>query len=297
MIISASRRTDIPAFYAEWFMNRIEAGYCTVPNPFNRNHVSRVSLAPQDVDVIVFWTRNPRPLLAQLAELDSRGYRYYFLYTLLDYPRLIDPKSPPPAASLNTFRELVGHIGPERVVWRYDPIVFSDKTDPQFHQRTYRQIATELCGYTFRSVISIVTFYRKMEKRLRALGKEGIELTTVEGEALHDLMRALARTAHENNMEILSCAQNLNLSPSGIRPGKCIDDALISDVFGITVPSKKDPSQRSACGCVTSRDIGVYDSCLFGCKYCYATTSFDRARASHEEHDPSSPSLIGWYER
>ena len=137
MIISASRRTDIPAFYAEWFMRRIRAGYCTVPNPYNRKQVAKVSLAPDAVDVIVFWTRNPRPLLPHLAELDRCGYRYYFQYTVMDNPRAIDPKSPAADAAIKTFRELAGIVGAERIIWRYDPIVISAATPAEFHLSTY----------------------------------------------------------------------------------------------------------------------------------------------------------------
>ncbi len=122
MIISASRRTDIPAFYAEWFMQRIRAGYCTVPNPFNRGQVSTISLAPEDVDAIVFWTRFPRPLLPHLDELDRCGYRYYFQFTLLDYPRSLETHRPDVRQAVEAFRTLAERIGPERVIWRYDPI-------------------------------------------------------------------------------------------------------------------------------------------------------------------------------
>src|SRR5512135_950390 len=128
MIISASRRTDIPAFYSRWFMNRVRAGYCTVPNPFNANQVKRISLLPEEVDVIVFWTRNPRPLFPFLKELDVRGVRYYFQFTLLDNPRSIDPKTPPAESALQTFRALSEQVGPARVIWRYDPLVLSQIT-------------------------------------------------------------------------------------------------------------------------------------------------------------------------
>ncbi|MCX8024216.1 MAG: DUF1848 domain-containing protein, partial [Thermanaerothrix sp.] len=122
MIISASRRTDIPAFYTPWFIHRVRAGYCTVPNPFNHNQVSYVSLKPEDVDIIVFWTRNPAPLIPYLGELDARGLRYYFQYTIMENPRTIDKKSPPLQPAIETFVELSEKIGDERVIWRYDPI-------------------------------------------------------------------------------------------------------------------------------------------------------------------------------
>ncbi len=300
MIISASRRTDIPAFYAEWFMNRIKAGYCAVPNPFNRNQVSYVSLAPEDVDVIVFWTRNPRPLLRHLPELDRRGFRYYFQFTVMNNPRQIDPKSPPVEASLHTFRELAARIGPERVIWRYDPIVFSNLTGGQFHQDTFEYIAAGLHGITRRVVVSVVDDYRKAQKRMRDLTAQDVEITyfdaTRTSKRFDQLMTNLARLAGHYEMEIVSCAEEINLGRYNIRPGKCVDDDYIRQTFGLDVTVKKDPSQREACGCVVSKDIGMYDTCLFGCQYCYATQSFDRAKINFSEHNPASPSLVGWYD-
>lgn len=298
MIISASRRTDIPAFYAEWFMNRIRAGYCAVPNPFSRAQVSRVSLLPEDVEVIIFWSRNPRPLFIWLDELDRRGYRYYFQYTVMDNPRSLDLKSPPVEAAIRTFQELALRVGADRVIWRYDPIVFSDETGPAFHLKRYKQIAEALAGSTCRSVISIMDIYAKARSRLNQLSFAGVHLKGAQqtNEAIEELIPGLVQIASDANMEIVSCAEEFNLGQFGVRPGKCVDDEYIRRVFGIEVTPKKDPSQRKECGCVVSKDIGMYDSCLFGCQYCYATQSFDLAQRQHDEHDPLSPSLVGWYE-
>jgi hypothetical protein len=299
MIISASRRTDIPAFYAKWFIRRVHAGYCTVPNPFNANQVSRVSLKPRDVDVIVFWTRNPAPLMPYLDELDALGFQYYFQYTILKNPKELDQNGPAFEQSLSTFQRLSQKIGPGRVIWRYDPIVFTDKTGMSFHRETYQEIAQKLRGYTHRSVISIMDFYRKTQRRFQALEENGLSIYQVQGSSgnrFETLMSALARSAAENEMEIVSCAEEHDLSGFGIRAGKCIDDEYIGQTFGIEVGHKKDPSQRKACGCVISHDIGMYDTCLFGCQYCYATSSFDRAKINHSQHDPESPSLLGWHE-
>jgi hypothetical protein len=293
VIISASRRTDIPAFYSEWFMNRIRAGYCLVPNPFNRSQISRVSLAPADVDVIVFWTRNPRPLFAHLPELDDRGCRYYFLYTLMANPRQIDRGSPPVDEAVKTFRNLSDRIGPERIIWRYDPIFLTSITDTAFHVKTYRHIANELKGFTTRSVVSFVHMYRKIQKRIDALEAQGITLLPHDHKTLVPLMQSLAESASLNAMEIRSCADELDLQQYGIQPGKCVDDELISRVFGLDMEVKKDSCQRKNCSCVVSKDIGMYDSCLFGCTYCYATTSFERAKANHRMHNPEAPSLLG----
>ena len=293
MIISASRRTDIPAFYAKWFMNRIREGYCTVPNPFNPKQISRISLKPDDVDVIVFWTRYARPLLPFLNELNERGYRYYFLNTLMNNPRVLDPKSPSHKRSLNTFLELSHRMGKEKVVWRYDPIVFCSKTDTNFHKEAYHCIAEKLKGYTNRSIISIVDIYRKTAKRLHLLENRGIQITEPARNELNNLMKSLSISAKENGMEIQSCAEKPNISLHGIPSGKCIDDELIRRIFGLDGVRRKDPSQRSACRCVVSRDIGMYDTCLFGCVYCYATAGFDHARERHRNSDLTSPSLTG----
>ncbi len=296
MIISASRRTDIPAFYAEWIVHRLKEGYCTVANPYNRNQVTTISLKPEDVDAIVFWTRNPRPLMPYLDELDSRGYKYYFQYTILGYPRELDPKSPPAATAIETFRELAEGLGPNRVIWRYDPIVFTGITSPAFHEENFRRLAESLRGYTRRAVVSIVDIYRKIEKRLKELAGTPAAVRPCDAGDFGPLMCRLVELATENGMEIVSCAEEVDLRPFGILPGKCVDDRVIAEAFGIEVPKTKDPAQRKACGCVVSRDVGMYESCLFGCRYCYATKSFDQSKANYDSHDPDFPSLLGWHE-
>ena len=296
VIISASRRTDISAFYAEWMIHRLRAGFCTVPNPFSRSQVARISLLPSDVDAIVFWTRNPRPLMRYLSEIDGLGIPYYFQFTVLGLPRELDPKVPPLEITLRTFRELAQRLGPERVVWRYDPIVFSEKSPAEYHRERFTAIARKLAGFTNRVVVSIVDRYRKTERRMKALRDCGAGLIDCAPEALAGLMRHLAATAAANQMEIVSCAEEIDLTGHGIRPGRCIDHELIKQAFGKDVSAAKDPSQRPACGCVLSRDIGMYDSCLFGCQYCYATGSFERAAENYRRHDPRSPSLIGWHD-
>ena len=299
MIISASRRTDIPAFYAEWFINRVRAGYCTVPNPFNRQQISRVSLLPADVDVIVFWTRHPKPLFPYLAELDQCGYHYYFQYTILGYPPEIDPKAPRREVAINTFRALAERVGPERLVWRYDPIVFSQLTDAEYHAENYAQTAAALRGFNTRSVVSVMDMYAKIRKRMAALNAQGVGLVEYDGSPsprFADLMKSLVDSAAQNGMQIQSCAEELDLAGYGIKPGSCVDAEYFATTFGAKVGRQKDPHQRQACGCVISKDIGMYESCLFGCQYCYATGNFERARENQTQHNPQSPSLLGWYD-
>ena len=291
MIISASRRTDVPAFYSGWFMNRIEAGYCDVPNPFNPRQVTRVSLKPEDVDVVVFWTRNASPLLHRLKELDRNGYRTLFLYTVMDNPRSMDPRCPSWEESLTAFKALSDLIGPGRVSWRYDPMVFSNATPPDFHRKRFEEISRHLLGYTSRSIISVVNIYRKVRRRLSGLKAKGIEVTECEEKAFGELMGFMAAVARDRGMALSSCAQERDLTGYGVLPGKCIDDGQIREAFGLEVNQAKDPSQRKTCRCVLSKDIGMYDTCLYGCAYCYATTSFEKAKENYRRHDPDGPSL------
>lgn len=272
MLISASRRTDLPAFHAAWFLERVRAGWCDVANPVRSSQVTRVSLRPEDVTAIVFWTRDAAPLLPHLPELDARGYRYYWQYTLTGYPRVLEAHTPAVVEAVATMRRLADQIGPARVIWRYDPIVLTVATPPAWHAENFARLAEALRGTTERVVVSLFDEYRWMAPRLRRLANKGYALLdhAPECEDVAGLLRALAATAHACGMEIAACAEPVDLSTFGIAPGKCIDDALLHRLFGIAAPKAKDASQRPACGCVASRDIGWYDSCSHGCVYCYA---------------------------
>lgn len=294
MIISASRRTDIPAFYSEWFMNRVRESRCLVANPFNPRQISHVSLAPDDVDAIVFWSKNPAPLVPHLGELDALGHRYYFQYTLCDYPTELEPHVPPVGERIATFRELAQKLAPPRVIWRYDPVIVSNYTDADFHKRTFERIAAALEGSTTRVVISLVDYYGKVRRNLKPLERAGWqfqEFTGAETES-RDLLRWMAQTAQAHGLEIQCCSEAVNMADLGIRPGKCIDDGLLNELWGIPL-AKKDPGQRGACLCAASKDIGANDTCLHGCRYCYATNSPAAAAARRRQHDPASPILVG----
>lgn len=289
MIISASRRTDIPAFYSAWFMNRIRAGFCTVRKGFGE---TRISLAPADVDVIVFWTRNPKPLLPHLDELDRRGFRCYFQYTLTGAPKSLEPKSPPLDHAIAAFQELADRIGPDRVIWRYDPIVVTSETLPGWHVANHEKIAIALDGCTHRCVVSLVDFYKKAAARLQALPNVTVYTPslTQTPDSIARMTRLMLRTSMAHGMELQACSEN-SLAQHGATPGKCIDDQLIKEVWGIDVSHDKDGSQRRECGCVRSIDIGAYDTCPFACTYCYATNSPDLAKTQHRQHDPNAVSL------
>ena len=296
MIISASRRTDIPAFYTEWFLNRVREGCLFVRNPFNANQLTRVDLSPSNVEAIVFWTKNPAPILAHLNELDDRGYRYYFQFTLTAYPRSIEPFVPDEEKLLGTFRDLSARIGPERVVWRFDPVLISDITPEKVILGTFARLAGRLRGNTERVVVSFCRFYRTVKARLDRAGKEtGVRFHDVSADSgrIRAIAKEMAVIAQSSSMEITSCAEKLDLAEFNIGRGKCIDDGLIKRIFGITVPPTKDPYQREECRCVKSQDIGQYDTCVHGCLYCYANPSKERAQRDMARHDPRSPYLIG----
>ncbi len=296
MIISASRRTDIPAFYAEWFINRIREGYLFVRNPFNVHQVTRVDLSPSAVEAIVFWTKNAAPMLDYLDELDARGYRYYFHFTLTAYPETIEPFVPREEKLLETFRDLSLRIGPERVVWRFDPLLISDITPESVIMETFARLAGHLRGKTERVTISFCRFYRTVKNRLDRIGKEtgsSFHDMSTDSCRVREMAKEMARIALSNNIKITSCAEKLDLSEFGVEHGKCVDDGIIKRALGITVPPAKDPHQREECLCVRSQDIGQYDTCVHGCLYCYANPSKDRANRNRSRHDPMSPYLIG----
>jgi hypothetical protein len=293
VIVSASRRTDIPALYARWFANRIRAGYCTVPNPFNAKQVARVSLLPEDVDAIVFWTRFPRPLFDVLPLLDERGYRCVFQFTITGYGPPVEARTPPLDAAIAAFRELAEMRPPGAVVWRYDPILIGPAFPTESHVERFRGVAEQLVGFTRRVVVSLLHPYAKTKRRLEPVHPFGRDLEEEPENALgtRALLSALADIAHAHGMAIESCASPVDWSPLGIGPTKCVDDRLLAELFGGDWSARKDPGQREHCRCVVSRDIGVSDTCTFGCCYCYATISDDAAQRRHAEHDPDSPSL------
>jgi DNA repair photolyase len=295
MIISASRRTDIPAFYSEWFMNRLQEGYCLVPNPFNPRRVSRISLLPESVDAIVFWSKNPAPMLPFLPKVEGMGHRFYFLFTVNDYPKALEPGLPPLPERISTFIELSQRIGPRRVIWRYDPIILSNRTDSSYHRRAFENLCRQLAGRTQRVITSIITLYRKTRRNLAPLEQQGyvFDKDPRSNPETEVLLSHIATCAAEHGLNIFACAERKDYTSLGIKPSSCIDAALIRELWGIPVSSKKDPGQRKHCGCAISRDIGMTDTCPHGCPYCYSNMNPEIALKRYKIHDPGSTTLIG----
>ncbi len=296
MIISASRRTDIPAFYSEWFINRIRAGLLCTRNPFNAHQIKKVSLSPKDVEVIVFWTRNPQPLMLHLAELQNMGHNSCFLFTITGYPRAFEKKVPRPHDAIEIFKNLSEQIGPEKVVWRYDPILISSLVALEDHKRIFGKIASALAGHTHRVIVSFADIYKKVKSNLDKFAKSNnvaISDLTKDMESLLELSHYFAKTAEASGMQIQSCAEEIDLDSVGISHGKCIDDVWLNQIFNLRFPNGKDKGQRDQCGCIKSTDIGMYNTCLHGCEYCYATYSDVIVSKNFLKHDQHSPFLIG----
>lgn len=291
MIISVSRRSDIPAFYTPWILERLRQEHCLVPNPFSPQRVARVSLAPADVDCLVFWTRFPHPLVPYLADMERR-YKSVFFVTLTGCPRLFEPGRPAVSKVTAGVRELARIIGPGRVVWRYDPVVISEATPPVWHLQNFARLATGLAGSVRRVRFSLFEGYRKNRLRLREAAVKGGDLLAPREQEVRDLVAGLAEIARCHDMEPGACAQGSALADCGIPGGACIDGRWLHQELGLLLPAGKDPSQRNECQCIPSRDIGMYDTCLFGCRYCYATASRKRARDNYRRHDPAGPALL-----
>ena len=290
MIISASRRTDIPAFYSKWFMNRIKDGYVLVQNPYNTKQIRKVFLTPFQVDAIVFWTRNAKPLIPYLDDLDKLGYNYYFQYTITGYKRELERFTPSPQKAIETFIELSDKIGKEKVIWRYDPIILSDYSSYNEHLRLFEKISNMLENKTDKVVISFADSYKKITNNLKNIGYKDILENKKE---LYLFCEELSNIVKDRNIQIETCTEEIDLSIFGINPTKCIDDKLLDKLFNKNLCAIKDKNQRKECGCVESIDIGMYNTCSHGCVYCYATFSDNTVKKNRQKHNPSSALLLG----
>ena len=286
MIISVSRRTDIPACYSEWFFNHLKAGHAMVKNPFNPKQIKKADLSPQAVDAFVFWTKDPKPMLTRLDELSD--YTYYFTFTLTPYGIDIEPGFNDKSYLIQTFKDLSLMIGQEKVIWRYDPILLNDKYTKEFHIEKFKGIAAELKGFTEKCVISFVDSYRSISKALASIGSKEIKV-----QDMKEMAEPMSKAALNSNMILATCCEPLDLSTYGITNNKCIDDDLISRISGKEIKAGKDHNQREACGCAASIDIGAYDTCPKGCLYCYANHSRKTLKRNLMKHNPNSPFLDG----
>jgi hypothetical protein len=288
MIISASRRTDIPAYYSEWFFNRIRDGRVLVRNPMNVHQVSSIKLTPDVVDGIVFWTKNPIPLLGRLGELSN--YTYYFQFTITPYGKDIEPNIPSKNETVFTaFKKLSDMIGPDKIVWRYDPILINKKYPMEYHIRAFEKIALELHDYTRKVTISFIDEdYRGVKSNIKELALLDFSI-----EKQKEIGSALADIARDYGLRIDTCAEEIDLEQYGIDHARCIDDRLFEKLLDCHLNIDKDKNQRYECGCIASVDIGMYNTCLNGCRYCYANYNQKTVARNHALHNPLSPLLSG----
>lgn len=286
MILSVSRRSDIPAFYSQWFLNRLREGYVLVPNPMNRKQVSGITLSPETIDGIVFWTRNGAPLIPYLGQI--KAYPYYFQWTLTAYDADVEPHLPPHEKSFATLTELSEILGAHCIIWRYDPIFLSARYSIDFHVSAFRTLAEKLSGKVEKCVISFYDAYAKVKSAMGAVA--GRVLSETE---MHIIAENFSEIAQEYNIELATCCEVMDLEQYGIMHNACIDADLLTRISGHSFKKLKDKNQRPACNCVGSVDIGMYDSCLHGCRYCYANRNEWIVRQNNLLHNPQSPLLIG----
>lgn len=293
LIISASRATDIPAFYTDWFFRRLEKGYVRWRNPFSGQD-SYVSFG--NTRFIVFWSKNPAPLLPYLSVLKDRGIGYYIQYTLNDYEAEgLEPSITPLAQRIDTFRRLVDALGMGAAVWRFDPLILTDRINIDTLLEKIASIADALAGYTEKLVFSFadIESYKKVSRNLR---QSGIDYREWDEASMREFVSRLSDLNRKNwNFKLATCAEAIDLSEHGIGHNRCIDPELIgrlspndATLQNFLYNAKTDRGQRKTCGCILSKDIGTYDTCPHGCLYCYANVSPASALANYKRHLMSS---------
>ena len=287
MILSVSRRTDIPNYYSDWFVNRIKEGFLYVRNPMNAHQISKIDLSPDVVDCIVFWTKNPANMLEKLEYL--KDYIYYFQFTLTGYGKDIEPNLPDKRKELiPTFRTLSKKIGKEKVIWRYDPILISKRYTMDYHLKAFEEIANSLADYTERVVISFVDLYTKTQRNTKKL-----DIRQMTSDEMISMAAQMAQIASKYNLVVESCAEQIDLQNVGVQHGSCIDKKLVEKIIGCKLIVEKDKNQREACGCFESVEVGAYNTCLNGCKYCYANFNDEKVKENVRLYNQTSPLLCG----
>lgn len=284
MILFASGRTDIPAFYAKWFVNRVRAGFVDVRNPYYPQKVTRYKLDPKVVDCIVFCTKNPAPILPYLDELKDFGI--YFFVTITPYEKDVEPNVPEKSQVIKSFASLSEKLGKEKVCWRYDPVFVDSKYSVAFHIRAFKKMCEELSPFTKRCIISFVDLYSKTKKNFP-------ELKEVCENDQKFLAGSFSRIAGEYGIELESCAEKIDLSMFGISPGECVSKELIEKISDAHLSFNGHQNLRKNCSCLPMRDIAYYNSCPHLCKYCYANYDESLVRKNFALHNPESPFLIG----
>ena len=284
MIINTGCRTDIPAFYAKWLMNRIREGYVLVRNPYNPNQVTKYNLSPEVVDCLAFCTKNPEPMLTYLDELDM--YKQYWFVTITPYGKDIEPKVPEKQKVIESFKKLSNHIGVDAIGWRYDPIFIGNGFDVNKHIDCFEKMAKELKGYTHNCTISFLDLYEKVKRNA-----PDIKPPTKEEQI--EIAKAFSKIGKENNMVIHACCEKTYLSQYGLQCNGCMSQEIVEKAINNTLQPPKRKNLRQECSCLMGNDIGAYNTCGHLCKYCYANANKQFVIQNMKKHDDNSPFLIG----
>ena len=285
MIVSASYKTDIPAFYGEWFRNRLDAGFCKMVNPYNNKQRQTVSLRNDDVDGFIFWTKNLTPFVEVLDEVHQREYPFIVQYTINGYPRELEARVIDAAKSVENFLHAAERYGTRTMVWRYDTIIFSSLTDLDFHRKNFADLASKLSGATDEVVVSFVQLYKKTRLNLNEAAHAGsFDWSDPATESKRELLGELVQIAAQNDIQLSICTQP-ELRVPGAGEASCIDAERLMSVAGRQFRSKV-KGVRLGCACYESKDIGDYDTCPHGCVYCYAVRSRSLALSRYQNHDP-----------
>ena len=285
MIVNTGGRTDTVQYYSEWLLRRFAEGYVLSRNPLFPNKVSRIELSPDKVDCVVFCSKSYAPILPRLHEITSR-FRTYFYYTITAYGKDIEPGVPSIAESMETLIALSRMAGRMRVAWRFDPVLLAADYPAARILEIFAQMAPVLAPYIDRCIFSFVEVYKKLEVNMP-------ELIPLSLEDMDMLARGLGEIAGENGILIQTCGTNGDYSRYGIHPSGCMTLEILGRANGVAFRNRKHRGMRHGCHCIESRDIGAYDSCLNGCKYCYANQTPQKARDNFRLHDPDSPLLLG----
>lgn len=287
MIINTGQRTDIPAFYADWFVNRLKAGFVLVRNPYNPRSVTRYRLSPEVVDLIGFCTKNPAPMLPHMDLL--RPYGQFWYVTITPYGKEIEPGVPDKREVLDSFRRLSDTVGPDRMGWRYDPVFISGEYPAERHIRAFEYMAQTLSGYTRTAVISFVDLYEKTKRNFP-------EVRPVTAEQRLLLGKAFAEIAGQYGMTVRPCGEGDELARFGADCSGCMTVAMYEQALGRRLKVPKTAPARKECACYLGGDIGAYNTCGHLCRYCYANYDAATVRKNLAAHDPESPLLIGHLE-
>jgi hypothetical protein len=284
MILNTGSRTDIPAFFSEWFYNRVKEGYVCVRNPYHPVQVTRYAINPSVVDCLVFCTKNPAPMLPRLFELQNFG-QYWFV-TITPYGKEIEPFVPEKEAVVQSVKKLAQFVGRDRICWRYDPIFLSERYPLKFHLGAFEQMAEMLCGSAASCVISFIDLYEKTLRNfcgVKSVGKED----------RHTIGKEFSAIAAHYNIRLKTCAEGNELARYGIDCSGCLTQKVVEEAIGNRLLLPKKNKARTACECLLGNDIGVYNTCAHGCLYCYANYDRKTVAENIKLHDPSSPFLVG----